>query len=75
VSPDHYTTGQAAKKTGISRQTLQAWIAAKKIQAPPIIANSVRIWTASDIDKLKEDKKRVHRDFRPRKAKPTKRKL
>lgn len=58
---------------GISRQTLQAWIAAKKIQAPSVIKNAgVRVWTPAEIDKLKQDKKRVHRDFRHRSGKSKK---
>ena len=67
-----YTTGQAAKKAGISRQTLQAWISSKKIKAPEVIKNAgVRLWTDADIVKLKAAKSKVHRDFRPRKAKAT----
>ena len=63
-----YTTGQAATKAGISRQTLQAWILAKKCQAPAVVGG-VRVWTKEQIANLKETKLRVHRDFRPGKAK------
>jgi excisionase family DNA binding protein len=70
VGQELYTTRQAAQKAGISRQTLQAWIAAKKIQAPRVLERAgVRLWTEADIAKLKEAKPRIHRDFRPRKAK------
>lgn len=55
-----YTTGQAAKKAGISRQTLQAWISAKKIKAPEVIKNAgVRLWTEADLKKLKAAKPKI----------------
>jgi excisionase family DNA binding protein len=70
VKQELYTTGQAAKKVGISRQTLQAWISAKKIKAPEVIKNAgVRLWTERDIAKLKAAKPKIHRDFRLRKTK------
>jgi len=66
VEQELYTTGQAAKKAGISRQTLQAWISAKKVHAPRVVGG-VRVWTKEQIAKLKETKLRVHRDFRGKK--------
>jgi excisionase family DNA binding protein len=54
-----YSTGDAAKQIGVSRQTLQAWIAAGKISAPkPIgVANAtIRLWTKGDIEKARKFK-------------------
>jgi len=59
VSAKIYSTGEAAKHIGVSRQTLQAWIAASKISAPkPIgVANAtIRLWTKADIDKARKFK-------------------
>ena len=58
-----YTTGQAAEQAGISRQTLQAWIDAKKVEAPPLVGG-VRQWTPADIAKLAKVERRKY----PRKA-------
>jgi excisionase family DNA binding protein len=43
-----FTTREAAKAVGITRATVQAWIAAKKIRAPKPISLAgivVRIWS------------------------------
>ena len=48
-----YTTEEAAAKIGVSRQTLQSWIAAKKITPPePTKVGEliVRLWTQSDVE-------------------------
>jgi predicted site-specific integrase-resolvase len=45
----------AARKAGISRATLQAWIASGKISAPDVQlvgGKAVRLWTAGDIARL-----------------------
>jgi excisionase family DNA binding protein len=47
-----YTTGQAAAAIGVSRQTLQTWIADGKVDAPKIIGNT-RVWSQSQVDELK----------------------
>jgi excisionase family DNA binding protein len=54
MSPKLYTTEQAAKEMGISRQTLQSWIKNKQIAPPkPTLdgAKSKRLWTKADIEK------------------------
>ncbi len=51
-----YTTVEVAKSIGVSRQTLQAWIASRGIKAPKlvILANMrVRIWTDADVAKAR----------------------
>jgi DNA-binding transcriptional MerR regulator len=72
VKQELFTTGQAAKKVGISRQTLQAWISAKKFDAPEVIKHAgVRLWTEADIARLKAAKPKIHRDFRSRRKEGT----
>lgn len=65
-------TGKAAKVTGISRATLQAWIAAGKVRAPrPQIVEgvAVRLWTDADLDRLLAAKEKIYRKGRGRKPK------
>ena len=52
-----YSTGEAAAAIGVSRQTLQAWIASGKIDAPEVIG-STRVWSQGQVDELK---RRFHR--------------
>jgi len=65
MPPKLYTTREAATAAGISRQTLQAWIAAKKVKAPQTIKAGIRLWTEADVAKLS----RVERRSYPRKTK------
>jgi excisionase family DNA binding protein len=74
MSPETYTTEEAAEKVGISRATLQAWIKAKKITPPsPTLdgARSKRLWTTSDLAQLRKAKKKLYwkGQGRPRKRK------
>jgi excisionase family DNA binding protein len=55
-----YTTGQAAAAIGVSRQTLQTWIADGKIDAPKMIGNT-RVWSQSEVNKLKRVPRRSKR--------------
>ena len=69
MSPKTYTTSQAAKQIGVSRQTLQAWIAAGAIVAPKLIGEgnaTLRLWTKADIEKAAKYKGAL-RPGRPRK--------
>lgn len=69
MSPKTFTTSQAAKQIGVSRQTLQAWIAASEIEAPTLIGEgnaTLRLWTKADIEKAKKFKGAL-RPGRPRK--------
>jgi excisionase family DNA binding protein len=73
MSRKTYTTGQAAKEVGVSRQTLQAWIAAGQIEAPaPIGAGkaTLRLWTKPDIEKARSFKGTLRRG--PKRAKKVK---
>lgn len=52
-----YTTEQAAAKIGISRQTLQTWIAARKITPPEptkVGKLTVRLWSESDVEAARQ---------------------
>jgi excisionase family DNA binding protein len=69
-----FTTKEAAAKIGITRATLQAWIRANKITPPkPTLdgARSKRLWTESDLTRLRKSKERLYwkGQGRPRKRK------
>jgi excisionase family DNA binding protein len=70
MSPKTYTTTEAAKAVGITRATLQDWIKKRKFAAPKLgrVGNiSVRLWTASDVARLKTVKKEIYQEKRPKK--------
>jgi len=63
MSPKTYSTGEAAKAVGITRATLQAWIASGKIAAPDAQTLGkvrVRLWNESDVAKLRRAKKEIY---------------
>jgi excisionase family DNA binding protein len=62
-----YTTGEAAAAAGVSRQTLQTWMAEGKVKAPKIIG-STRVWSESEVAKLR----RMDHQSKERKRKSTK---
>lgn len=54
-----YTTREAASEIGVSRQTLQSWIAGGKVPVPKAIEMghvTVRLWTKADIQKVRKFK-------------------
>jgi DNA-binding transcriptional MerR regulator len=57
MGSESYTTTEAAKKIGVTRATLQAWIKTGRVQPPEIQVRSgkspVRLWTTSDIARLR----------------------
>jgi excisionase family DNA binding protein len=58
-----FTTGEAAKAVGITRATVQAWIAAKKIHAPRATSFGnivVRMWSQADVKMLRAAKKKLY---------------
>jgi DNA-binding transcriptional MerR regulator len=72
MSPGLYTTSEAAAAVGVTRQTLQNWIAAKKIRPPnaTVLGNiTVRMWTAKDVKSLRLAKKKLYRQGSGRKPK------
>jgi excisionase family DNA binding protein len=63
VTEKAYTTREAAKAVGITRVTLQAWIAKGKLKAPQmriVDGRAVRLWTASDMAALRRVKAKVY---------------
>ena len=68
VPPKLYTTREAAEAAGISRATLQSWIASKKVDAPEKHRSArVRLWTATDVTLLKRKKKEIYQEGHTRK--------
>jgi predicted site-specific integrase-resolvase len=66
------TTRIAAKAAGISRATLQVWIANGTVRAPKlriVDGVAVRIWTNVDLARLRAVKSKVYRRGRGRKPK------
>ncbi len=52
-----YSTREAAKKLGLSLLSIQRYIAAGKISAPPVLKvgrGKLRIWTDRDIEDVRE---------------------
>jgi DNA-binding transcriptional MerR regulator len=54
-----FTTAEAAKKAGISRQTLHTWVTQGLVAVPRPVRmgeRQIRFWTQRDIDRLKSFK-------------------
>jgi excisionase family DNA binding protein len=59
VATKRFATGEAAEQIGISRQTLQQWIASRRVKAPKAIKMgrlSVRLWTKAEIHRARQFK-------------------
>ncbi len=57
--PQVYSTSEAAKRIGVSRQTIQAWIDRKRIPTPKLTkvgGVSIRLWTNADIKRARRFK-------------------
>ena len=52
-----YTTAEAAKAVGVSRQTLQTWIAEGKVK-PPKLIGSTRVWNQAQVNELKRQRRK-----------------
>jgi len=52
-----FTTAEAAEAIGVSRQTLQTWIAEGKVEAPKMVGNT-RVWSKSQVDELKRNRRK-----------------
>ncbi len=53
------STGDAAKKVGVSTQTLHTWVETGKIPLPrsvPVGKSFILIWTEADIDRARKFK-------------------
>lgn len=64
MSQEAYTTQQAAEAVGITRATLQAWIAKRKLKAPRtrlLKGRAVRLWARADVAALQRVKNKIYR--------------
>jgi excisionase family DNA binding protein len=52
-----YTTAEAAKEVGVSRQTLQTWIAEGKVK-PPKLIGATRVWSQAQVQTLKRQRRK-----------------
>jgi excisionase family DNA binding protein len=66
-----YTTSEAAKRVGVSRQTLQTWIASDRVGVLPTIIGGVRLWTDPDLARLRKIRAKS-KVGRPKKGKKSK---
>jgi len=69
----YLSTLDVAKRVGISRATLERWIAGGKIPAPKMITfgrDEFRQWTAKDVERVQKYKQGNYRRGRGRKPKP-----
>jgi excisionase family DNA binding protein len=70
-----YTTSEAAKHIGVSRQTLYSWIERRYVDAPKplkIGGGTVRLWTMAEIRKARKFKATLKPGPRPRKKRSSK---
>jgi excisionase family DNA binding protein len=59
-----YTTTEAAKAAGISRVTLQTWIAAGEVRAPKlrvVEGKAKRLWSSEDVARLLKRREKIFR--------------
>ena len=64
------STEQVAKQIGISRVTLERWLASGKLRRPASIKfgrNEFRNWTAADVERVRKYKEQNYRKGRGRK--------
>jgi excisionase family DNA binding protein len=61
MPPRLFTTREVAKRAGVSRQTLQSWIAEGKVKPPAILRSAgVRLWTEADLAKVLKVERRKY---------------
>jgi predicted site-specific integrase-resolvase len=68
-----FSTQDVLKQVGISRATLERWLASGKLKGPQTVRfgkSEFRSWTASDLDRVRKYKLKNYRKGRGRKAKP-----
>jgi len=66
----NYTTSEAAKHIGVSRQTLYSWIERGYVDAPEplkIGGGAIRLWSMAEIQKARKFKVTLKPGPRPRK--------
>jgi len=68
----NYSTAQVAQMVGVDKQTLLRWLWAGKIPEPRHFENGdqkIRLWTDSDVKKVRTHKEANYRKGRGRKKK------
>jgi predicted DNA-binding transcriptional regulator AlpA len=68
-----FSTPEVAKMAGINTVTLERWLASGKVESPRRLrvgGRVVRIWTASDVERVRKHKQQNYRKGRGRKPKP-----
>lgn len=66
------STPQVAAKVGIDRVTLERWLGSGKVRGPKMVRAGMReyrVWTRSDVERLKRHKAKFYRKGRGRKKK------
>jgi excisionase family DNA binding protein len=66
----NYTTSEAAKRIGVSRQTLYSWIERGYVDAPKplkIGGGSIRLWSMAEIQRARKFKDTLKPGPHPRK--------
>ena len=66
------STHNVVKKVGISRATLERWLASGKLKGPKTVRfgkSEFRSWTASDVERVRKYKQENYRKGRGRKPK------
>lgn len=66
VAPKFLTTTEAAKAIGVTRATVHNWIKRGRVRPQLQVGNAVRLWSESDVARLREVKKEI-KVGRPRK--------
>lgn len=72
VAMNFLSTRQVAEQSSLSRATLERWIAAGKIRpsrTARVGGATVRYWTAADVERVREHKRRSYRKGRGRRRK------
>jgi excisionase family DNA binding protein len=68
-----YSTSEAAEKCGVHHITLQRWVSEGKIKAPRksrVGGVVVRLWSDTDLRRIRKFKQKNYRKGRGRKPKP-----
>jgi hypothetical protein len=68
-----FSTQDVATQVGISRVTLERWLASGKVRRPKMIRygrDEFRKWTALDVERVRKYKQKNYRKGRGRKPKP-----
>jgi len=67
------STQHVIKQVGVSRSTLERWLASGKLKKPKTVTfgkSEFRSWTVSDLERVQRYKQKNYRKGRGRKPKP-----